>query len=76
MSAPLLVILSSLLLSTTEVRPPLSDTLVLHAHKEENKYLKCGKLRYIEVINDDGETVTTEVVHKQLRYMPIAPRLK
>jgi hypothetical protein len=45
-------------------------------HKEENKCLKCGKLRYIEVINDDGEMVTTEVAHKQLRYMPIAPRLK
>jgi hypothetical protein len=45
-------------------------------HKEENKYLKCGKLRYFEVINDDGETVTTEVAHKQLRYMSSAPRLK
>jgi hypothetical protein len=33
-------------------------------HREENKYLKCGKLRYVEVINDDGETVTTEVAHK------------
>jgi hypothetical protein len=29
-------------------------------YKEENKCLKCGKLRYIEVINDDGETVTTD----------------
>jgi hypothetical protein len=45
-------------------------------HKEENKCLKCGKPRYVEVINDDGEIVTTEVAHKQLRYMPIAPRLK
>jgi hypothetical protein len=44
--------------------------------KEENKCLKCGKLRYVEVITDDGETVTTEVAHKQLRYMPITPRLK
>jgi hypothetical protein len=42
-------------------------------HKEENKYLKCGKSRYVEVINDDGETVTIEVAHKKLRYMPIAP---
>jgi hypothetical protein len=45
-------------------------------HKEENKCLKCGKLRYVEVINDDGDTVTTEVALKQLHYMPIAPRLK
>jgi hypothetical protein len=45
-------------------------------HKEEKQCLKCGKLRYVKVVNDDGETVTTEVAHKQLRYMPIAPRLK
>jgi hypothetical protein len=45
-------------------------------HKEENKYLKCGKPRYVEVINNDGEMVTTKVAHKQLRYMPITPRLK
>jgi hypothetical protein len=38
--------------------------------------LKCGKPRYVEVVNDDGETVITEVAHKQVRYMPIAPRLK
>jgi hypothetical protein len=45
-------------------------------HKEENKCLKYGKSRYVEVVNDDGETVTTEVAHKQVCYMPIAPRLK
>jgi hypothetical protein len=45
-------------------------------HKEENKYLKCDKPRNVDVVNDDAETVTTEVVHKQVRYMPIAPRLK
>jgi hypothetical protein len=28
-------------------------------HKEENKCLKYGKPRYIEIVNDDGETVTT-----------------
>jgi hypothetical protein len=27
--------------------------------KEENKCLKCGKPRHVEIINDDGETVTT-----------------
>jgi hypothetical protein len=45
-------------------------------HKEENKCLKCSKPMYVEVINDDGGMVTTEVAHKQLRYMPIAPQLK
>jgi hypothetical protein len=45
-------------------------------HKEENKWLKCGKPRYVKVINDDGEMVTMEVAHKQLHYMPITPRLK
>jgi hypothetical protein len=45
-------------------------------HKEAKQCLKCGKLRYDEVVNDDGEMVTTEVAHKQLCYMPIAPRLK
>jgi hypothetical protein len=38
--------------------------------------LKYGKPRYVEVINDDGETVRTEVAYKQLRYMPITPQLK
>jgi hypothetical protein len=38
--------------------------------------MKCGKLRYVEVVNVDGETVTTEVAHKQVHYMPITPRLK
>jgi hypothetical protein len=38
--------------------------------------LKHGKTRYVNVINDDGEIVTTEVAHKQLHYIPIIPRLK
>jgi hypothetical protein len=45
-------------------------------HKDEKQCLKCGKLRYIEVVNDDGEMMTTEVAHKQVRYMLIAPQLK
>jgi hypothetical protein len=31
---------------------------------------------YVDVINDGGEMVTTEVAHKQLRYMSITPQLK
>jgi hypothetical protein len=52
---------------------PNSCMLFWKEHKEENKCLKCGKPRNIKVVNDDGETVTTEVVHKQVCYMPIAP---
>jgi hypothetical protein len=40
-------------------------------HKNETKCLKCGKLRFIEVVNEDGEKVTTKTTHKQLRYMPL-----
>jgi hypothetical protein len=42
-------------------------------HKDEKQCLKCGKPRYVKVVNDDGETETTEVAHKQVRYMPITP---
>jgi hypothetical protein len=45
-------------------------------HNDEKQCLKYGKLRYVEVVNDDGETVTTEVAHNQVCYMPITPRLK
>jgi hypothetical protein len=45
-------------------------------HKDEMKCLKCGKSRFIEVINEDSEKVTTKVAHKQLRYMPLTPRIK
>jgi hypothetical protein len=45
-------------------------------HKNEMKYLKCGKSRFVEVINEDGEKVTIEVAHKQFRYMPLTPRMK
>jgi hypothetical protein len=45
-------------------------------HKDEKQCLKYGKPRYVEAVNDDGETATTKVAHKQVRYMPITPRLK
>jgi hypothetical protein len=35
-------------------------------HKNETKCLKCGKPRFVEVINEDSEKVKTEVAHKQL----------
>jgi hypothetical protein len=45
-------------------------------HKDETKCLKCGKSRFVEVINEDGEKVTMKVAHKQLRYMSLTPQMK
>jgi hypothetical protein len=45
-------------------------------HGREQKCLKCGKSRYVELVNEDGEKVVTKVAHKQLRYMPLTPRVK
>jgi hypothetical protein len=33
-------------------------------------------LRFVEVVNEDDEKVTTKVAHKQLRYMSLMPRMK
>jgi hypothetical protein len=41
----------------------------------EKKCTVCGERRFVEV-EDDGLTVTTEIARKQLRYMPLIPRLK
>jgi hypothetical protein len=35
-----------------------------------------GRSRYVKVKNDDGASVSTKVMVKQLRYMPITIRLK
>jgi hypothetical protein len=45
-------------------------------HGREQKCLKCGKSRYVDLVNEDGEKVVTKVAHKQLRYMPLTPRVK
>jgi hypothetical protein len=55
------------------------DNNYMHFWKEtvsEKKCTVCGERRFVEVENDDGLTVTTEVAHKQLRYMPLIHRLK
>jgi hypothetical protein len=41
-----------------------------------DKCLRCNKSRFVEVVNEDGEKVTTEVAKKQLRYMSLTPRVK
>jgi hypothetical protein len=38
--------------------------------------LKCGQSRFVEVVNDEGDKVMTDVAHKQLGYLPLTPRLK
>jgi hypothetical protein len=45
-------------------------------HKDNTESMHCGRSRYVKVINEDGASVTTKVVVKQLRYIPIEPRLK
>jgi hypothetical protein len=45
-------------------------------HINEKKCLKCGKSRFIEVINADNEEVMMKIAYKQLCYMPLTPRLK
>jgi hypothetical protein len=45
-------------------------------HQSEMKCLKCGKSRFVVVVNEDGEKVTMKVAHKQLCYMPLTPRMK
>jgi hypothetical protein len=56
----------------------LNDNVMLFykEHKNEVKCLRCGKSRFIEVIDEDGEKVMSKVAHKQLCYMPLTPRMK
>jgi hypothetical protein len=44
--------------------------------KDDNKYMHCGRSRYVKVLNKDGASITTKVVTKQLHYMSIKSRLK
>jgi hypothetical protein len=45
-------------------------------HANKKKCLECGQSRFIEVVTQDGEKVTTEVAQKQLCYFHITHRLK
>jgi hypothetical protein len=45
-------------------------------HKNKMKCLKCGKSRFIKVVNEDGEKVTMKVSHKQLCYMHLTDQMK
>jgi hypothetical protein len=50
--------------------------LFMKEHAEEKKCLKCGQFRFVEVVNNEGEKVMTDVAHKQLHYLPLTPRVK
>jgi hypothetical protein len=53
------------------------NCMIFHKeHKDETKCLKYGKSRFVEVVNKDGEKVTTKTAHKKLRYRPLTPRMK
>jgi hypothetical protein len=45
-------------------------------HKDDTECMHFGRSRYVKVRNEDGVSVTTKVATKQLRYIPITPRLK
>jgi hypothetical protein len=45
-------------------------------HNDDTECMHYGRSRYVKVVNEDGASVTTKVVMKQLHYMPITPRLK
>jgi hypothetical protein len=40
-------------------------------HNDDTECMYCGRSRYVKVVNEDGASVTTKVVMKQLHYMPI-----
>jgi hypothetical protein len=45
-------------------------------HKDDTECMHYGRSRYMKVRNEGGVSVTTKVVTKRLRYIPITPRLK
>jgi hypothetical protein len=55
---------------------PDSCMLFWKEHANVKKCLECSQSRFIEVVTQDGEKVTTEVAQKQLRYFPITYHLK
>jgi hypothetical protein len=45
-------------------------------HKYDTNCVHCGRSRYKKVVNEDGASITTKVVVKQIHCVPITPRLK
>jgi hypothetical protein len=40
-------------------------------HKDNTECMHYGRSRYVKVINEDGASITTTVVVKQLHYIPM-----
>jgi hypothetical protein len=38
--------------------------LFMKEHAGEKKCLKCGQSRFVEVVNDEGDKVMTDIAHK------------
>ena len=45
-------------------------------HENDTHYMHCKNSRYAVVVDEEETEVTTKVLIKQLRCMPITPRLK
>jgi hypothetical protein len=52
------------------------NILFYKEHKDDTEYMHCDRSRYVKVVNQDGASITTKVVVKQLCHMPITPRTK
>jgi hypothetical protein len=40
------------------------------------EHVGLGFYGFVEVVNDEGDTVMTDVAHKPLRYLALTPRVK
>ena len=55
----------------------LQPKLFLFAGPSATKHgPNSGQFGFVEVVNDEGEKVMTDVAHKQLRYLPLTSRVK
>jgi hypothetical protein len=50
--------------------------LFWNENKDDTECMHYSRFRYVKVLNEYGAYVTTKVVVKQLRYMPVTQRLK
>jgi hypothetical protein len=68
--------LSKKLLSSLDMVYEMIDVCEDKSRYVETKCLKCGKSRFVEIVNEDGEKVTTKTAHTQLCYIPLTPWMK
>jgi hypothetical protein len=68
--------LSKKLLSSLDMVYEKIDVCEDKSRYVETKCLKCCKSRFVEIVNEDGEKVTTKTAHTQLCYIPLTPWMK